>query len=217
MKHSSKKGKMLKRMLAAGTTALVLCISLVALVACAPHENLPLGSGGSLSAENGAPEAMPVNWTINFDCAVCHVEEVSSATSGMHAQATAHQDLRCIDCHAQEATLTAVHDGITFADTPSTKAKHNTVEEQTCVACHGSLAQMAQKTSGSTALVDGNGLVVNPHKRPAGNTHTDNPATCTDCHNNHSESLGKDAMKYCALCHHRGVFQCGTCHELRTP
>ena len=42
-----------------------------------------------------------------------------------------------------------------------------------------------------------------------------NPATCTDCHNNHSKDLPKDAMKYCAQCHHRGTFECGTCHELR--
>ena len=54
---------------------------------------------------------------------------------------------------------------------------------------------------------------MNPHERPAGEKHDENPTTCTDCHNNHSKDLPKDAMKYCAQCHHRGTFECGTCHE----
>ena len=71
------------------------------------------------------------------------------------------------------------------------------------------------RTPACRLLTDDNGTTVNPHERPAGEKHDENPATCTDCHNNHSKDLGKDAKKYCAQCHHRGVYECGTCHELR--
>ena len=64
---------------------------------------------------------------------------------------------------------------------------------------------MAALTADSTALTDDKGTVVNPHERPAGEKHDENPATCTDCHNNHSKDLPKDAMKYCAQCHHPGA------------
>ena len=66
-----------------------------------------------------------------------------------------------------------------------------------------------------------NAQVLDPAQNPiprlyaAGEKHDENPTTCTDCHNNHSKDLPKDAMKYCAQCHHRGTFECGTCHELR--
>ena len=67
----------------------------------------------------------------------------------------------------------------------------------------------------STALTDDKGTTVNPHDVPSNEKHEENPATCTDCHNNHSKDLPKDSMRYCAQCHHRGTFECGTCHELR--
>ena len=102
-----------------------------------------------------------------------------------------------------------------FGDKPAAKATVVTVDPATCESCHGTLGDMAAKTAGSTVLTDDNGTTVNPHERPAGEKHDENPATCTDCHNNHSKDLGKDAKKYCAQCHHRGVYECGTCHELR--
>lgn len=79
------------------------------------------------------------------------------------------------------------------------------------------MSEVAALTADSTALTDDKGTTVNPHERPAGEKHDENPTTCTDCHNNHSKDLPKDAMKYCAQCHHRGTFECGTCHELREP
>jgi hypothetical protein len=102
---------------------------------------------------------------------------------------------------------------VTLADKPATKVTQLTVEEQTCIKCHGTLEEVAVRTAGSEALKDDQGLVVNPHQRPEGATHAENPVTCTSCHNNHSANLPKDAKKYCAQCHHRGVWQCGTCHE----
>ena len=123
--------------------------------------------------------------------------------------------MTCVTCHTDEAVLAEVHDGIAMGDKPATKATVVTVDEATCIACHGDLSKVAALTADSTALTDDKGTVVNPHERPAGEKHESNPATCTDCHNNHSKDLPKDAMKYCAQCHHRGTFECGTCHELR--
>ena len=108
-----------------------------------------------------------------------------------------------------------MHDGIAMGDKPATKATVVTVDEATCIACHGEMSEVAALTADSTALTDDKGTTVNPHERPAGEKHDENPTTCTDCHNNHSKDLPKDAMKYCAQCHHRGTFECGTCHELR--
>ena len=125
------------------------------------------------------------------------------------------QRIEACGCFAAEFNTIAVDDGIAMGDKPATKATVVTVDEATCIACHGELSDVAALTADSTALTDDKGTVVNPHERPAGEKHEANPATCTDCHNNHSNDLPKDAMKYCAQCHHRGTFECGTCHELR--
>jgi hypothetical protein len=130
------------------------------------------------------------------------------------AQAFAHGTQECGSCHTDEAVLKQAHEGVTYGSTPAKKAKLRTVDDQTCIDCHGDLATMAAKTVDSTALTDSNGLSVNPHERPDGEKHAENPALCTDCHRVHTADLPKDAMKYCAQCHHRGVFQCGTCHAV---
>ena len=111
--------------------------------------------------------------------------------------------------------LSAAHADVKFGDKPASKPTMVTVDPATCESCHGTLEDMAAKTADSTALTDDKGTTVNPHERPAGEKHEENPATCTDCHNNHSKDLPKDSMRYCAQCHHRGTFECGTCHELR--
>lgn len=166
------------------------------LMGCAPSAPASDSNGSGTAAapaeqEAGGDDAMagqPVNWTMESDC---------------------------VTCHTDEAVLAEVHDGIAMGDKPATKATVVTVDEATCIACHGDLSEVAVLTADSTALTDDKGTVVNPHERPAGEKHEANPATCTDCHNNHSKDLPKDAMKYCAQCHHRGTFECGTCHELR--
>ena len=162
-------------------------------------------------------DGQPVNWTMESDCVTCHTAEAASATDSACPQGVAHETegVTCVTCHTDEAVLAEVHDGIAMGDKPATKATVVTVDEATCIACHGDLSEVAALTADSTALTDDKGTVVNPHERPAGEKHEANPATCTDCHNNHSKDLPKDAMKYCAQCHHRGTFECGTCHELR--
>lgn len=215
------------------TLAVVLCatVLLAALMGlclgCSPQGSTTSDDKGSASdskptqsdsADSNADMAsQQVDWTMDIDCAVCHTSEAEGASDAACAQAVAHQaeGLTCAQCHTNEAVLTEAHAGVTYADKPATKATVITVDPATCIACHGDLDEVAALTADSEALKDSNGTVVNPHERPAGEAHDENPATCTDCHNNHSKDLSKDAMKYCAQCHHRGIFQCGTCHEIR--
>lgn len=165
------------------------------LLGCSPSQPTA-DTGLGAAAEQNVGEAssddaaagQPVNWTMESDC---------------------------VTCHTDEAVLSQAHDGVAMGDKPATKPSVVTVDEATCIACHGELSEMAALTADSTALTDDKGTTVNPHERPAGEKHDENPTTCTDCHNNHSKDLPKDAMKYCAQCHHRGTFECGTCHELR--
>ena len=187
-----------RRLAFAAIIAAVLAVAALTgtLMGCAPSAPASDSNGSGTAAapaeqEAGGDDAMagqPVNWTMESDC---------------------------VTCHTAEAVLAEVHDGIAMGDKPATKATVVTVDEATCIACHGDLSEVAALTADSTALTDDKGTVVNPHERPAGEKHEANPATCTDCHNNHSKDLPKDAMKYCAQCHHRGTFECGTCHELR--
>ncbi len=195
-------------------TALMAC-----LMGCAPQAKPAASDSGDAATEESAdPMAgQPVNWTMESDCATCHTVEAESATDAACPQDVAHEaeGIACVQCHAQEDVLATEHADVKFGDKPASKATVDTVDPATCISCHGDLAEVAALTADSTALTDDKGTTVNPHERPAGAKHEENPATCTDCHNNHSKDLPKDAMKYCAQCHHRGVFECGTCHELR--
>jgi hypothetical protein len=182
--------------------------------ASAPSKSSDNGSNNAAGSDSDIVEAV-YDWSMQSDCAVCHTNEGSNPTDGKHPQATAHEALNCTICHTDEQQLQKSHDGIKLSDKPASKPSVITVAESTCVSCHGDLQKVSELTATSEALKDDKGLIVNPHSRPDGETHAQNPATCTSCHNNHSEALARDAKKYCASCHHRGVWQCGTCHEKR--
>ncbi|MEG2477670.1 cytochrome c3 family protein [Gordonibacter sp.] len=203
-------------LLAGIVLTMVLAAVLSLAVGCSPKAST---EAPAKSEQNSASsmDGQPVNWTMQSDCATCHTSEAASPQDAACVQAVAHEaeGVTCAQCHTDESTLSTSHTSVKFGDKPATKPTVVTVDEQTCVSCHGSMQDMAAKTVDSKALTDDNGVTVNPHERPAGQAHEDNPATCTDCHNNHSKAVEKDAMKYCAQCHHRGTFQCGTCHELR--
>ncbi|MDR3037577.1 MAG: cytochrome c3 family protein [Coriobacteriales bacterium] len=180
------------------------------LAGCAPQVSDGKGSEQTAAEIPGAGQSF--SWSATSDCATCHTTEKASLGDAAQPQAIAHESQDCNSCHTEEAILKQAHEGVTYGSTPAKKARVKTVSEQTCISCHGDLAAVAVKTADSDALTDSNGLSVNPHERPDGERHAENPATCTDCHKVHSKDLSKDAMKYCAQCHHRGIFQCGTCH-----
>ncbi|MDR2586898.1 MAG: cytochrome c3 family protein [Coriobacteriales bacterium] len=203
------------------TVILTIVLGVVA-TGCAPRGAEPTADAASQDASQPADDealsATPIAWSMQSDCGACHTTEADNVDAAKYPQAAAHASTTgtaCVDCHTNTAVLTTTHEGVTLADKPATKVTQLTVEEQTCIECHGTLEEVAVLTASSEALKDDQGTVVNPHQRPEGATHAENPASCTSCHNNHSSDLPKDAKKYCAQCHHRGIWQCGTCHEKR--
>lgn len=213
-----------KRNVVLGIVAIVCSLAALmwVLAGCAPQtasesQTSEQQNGESTNDGASALDGQPANWTMESDCAICHTAEAESASDAACTQGVAHEaeGITCTQCHTDEETLSTTHADVKFGDKTATKPSVITVDPQTCISCHGDLATVATLTADSTALTDDRGTTVNPHERPAGEKHDENPATCTDCHNNHSTSLEKDAQKYCAQCHHRGVYECGTCHELR--
>ena len=204
-----------KTLLAACTLAIIMGILMLAIIGCAPRT---ADDGKEQPEQEDALDTVmnvPINWSMQSDCGICHTNEASGATDDRHPQAVAHADISCTECHTDEQVLAKTHDGVTMADKPASKVTEITVDANTCISCHGTLEEVASLTAASEALRDDQGLVVNPHQRPDGLKHAENPATCTSYHNNHAENLNREAKKYCASCHHRGIWQCGTCHELR--
>lgn len=196
-----------------------LMFTLAFTIGCSPSESPSEPSSGVTEQDSNGANTQPVNWTMATDCTTCHTVEAESLTDTKFPQAHLHQgEADCVDCHTDEAVLAPLHADLTFADAANVASKATVVSvpEQTCIDCHGTLEEMAILTVDNTVLTDDQGTTVNPHERPAGQTHEANPATCTDCHKIHSSTTDRDAMKYCASCHHRGIFTCGTCHEIRT-
>lgn len=158
-----------------------------------------------------------VDWTMDIDCQTCHTTESGSMADAGIPQASEHADLQCVQCHTEETVLKTAHEGVTYADKPASKPTVITVDAETCQSsdCHGTMEEMAVITADNQDFKDEKGKVQNPHDYPSNEQHDTMNPTCTDCHNIHSKDLQKDAMMWCAQCHHKGVFQCGTCHELR--
>ena len=203
--------------LAIAGAVLVLAVVMGLIVGCSPQQEPGADSGDGAPAKEDPMAAQAVDWTMDIDCQTCHISETESMTDAACPQAMAHADLACNQCHTEEPVLKTAHEGVTFADTPASKPTIVSVDAATCQTadCHGTMEEMAAITADNQNFVDEKGKVQNPHEYPSNPEHDKMNPTCTDCHNNHSKNMQKDAMKWCAQCHHKGVFQCGTCHELR--
>ena len=188
---------------------------------CAPKAGALAPAASEQKDGNGGSSAMdgqPVNWTMDSDCSMCHTVEAASATDAScpaDLGPRGREGVTCVQCHTDEAVLSTEHADVKFGDKAATKATVVTVDPETCISCHGTMEEMARQDRGLHGSPTTKGTTVNPHDVPRTRSTTLNPATCTSCHNNHSKDQAKDAMKYCAQCHHRGTFECGTCHELR--
>ncbi|NTW28892.1 MAG: hypothetical protein HGA39_05955 [Coriobacteriia bacterium] len=143
------------------------------------------------------------------------MESKSAKDTTMLAATHASAGVKCMSCHTDEAALKSAHEGATGTSPMPMALKNTTVDQKTCLssACHNTtLAELAVKTTTSTVLKDTNGTVVNPHLAPTLNqAHIDAKMTCTDCHSVHAV---KDPNQYCISCHHKNVFECGTCHAI---
>lgn len=203
--------------LAIAVMTLALAVVLGSVVGCSPQQS---GSDAPKEEQGQKEDPMAtqaVDWTMDTDCSTCHTAEAGTMADSKIPQASGHADMKCVQCHTEEATLKTAHEGVTYADKPASKPTVVTVDAETCQTsdCHGTMEEMAVLTADSQEFKDEKGLVQNPHDYLSNEQHDLMNPTCTDCHNIHSDNLQKDAIMWCAQCHHKGVFQCGTCHELR--
>lgn len=177
---------------------------------CAPQQAEPMpvtgGDDGELS--------VAVEWSMDGDCTTCHSTEAESATdAGCLVSIHEAQGLACVTCHADDQELALVHEGATADAKMPKKLKRSTVSSDTCLAgCH-SQEELKARTEEVAVLEDAYGKVVNPHDMPVSDSHAS--VTCTDCHAMHKkETADVTAPQACLDCHHAGVYECGTCHEL---
>lgn len=172
-----------------------------AIAGCAPNTSVPD------SKEPIEAETTSVAWSTDSDCASCHQESLDHATVGDQA---GHQSMSCTACHVDTAALETVHEDASGPSSIS-KLKKTEVTDETCLSCHGSYEELAQKTTDDETFTDDKGTVVNPHtlltSHNANNQHEN--VTCSSCHETHS-GLNTDA---CTDCHHENIYECYTCHE----
>ena len=195
----------------------VACVLVVALAGCAaqsPQSANSADADANASSSDAANESAASNsmWSMEIDCAVCHVEqgasmEDSATLACEHAQVA---DSTCITCHNDEALLAEVHKDASADKTMPKKLKKTAVTAETCQGsgCHD-VGNHVEVTADITEFTDTNGTTVNPHE-VMGLTPGHADITCSDCHNVHDAPI--DPTNTCVSCHHAGVYECGTCH-----
>jgi hypothetical protein len=196
--------------------AFVTMVALLVAVGCAPQAAEPNG-GDQAGDDTPGPEITLPEWTIESDCASCHVAEAVSATvaSTVYSAHAAEPGVTCITCHTDDdGGLTRGHESYATAGQPL-RLKYSNVTDQACLAsgCHDQ-ADLSEATAASTVLTDSAGTVVNPHDIPQTTTHVNN-IECSSCHKLHSPASSLDASSesLCDSCHHEHVYECNTCHQ----
>ena len=178
------------------------------------HTSLAAADQKDGAAQEPAQVSQAVlDWAEGLECAGCHGDQDASATSDKAAfGAHVAFGLECVACHTDEA-LPKIHEGVDASSKLPSRAKKTSVDsELACLTCHDQEA-LAEATADSTVLTDKDGLVVNPHKLPATESHEEEVG-CGSCHKMHSDKpVKRTAMATCNSCHHANVFACGTCHE----
>jgi hypothetical protein len=181
-----------------------------------------------------AAKAAPIDWSVAMDCTGCHTTEGSSfevpaekdgseleasyetpdqndADADLELLASRHAGIECLTCHSDVEELEDAHDGITAKTRMPKRLKETHIDEAVCLDCHqSSWEELVEATVDSTALVDKEGTVVNPHEAPELTAaHEQEGMTCGSCHSMH---IDRDVQTYCGTCHHMEVYACGTCH-----
>lgn len=193
-----------------GIASAVCAMSLLAAVAagagCAPkaHEG-PLAKDAAITVD--------FTWSADANCATCHTTEDGSLEDMPCSGAlSARGGNACAVCHADEAGLKKAHKDATPDGAKKAKLRDTAIDEAACESCHGTYAELAEKTVDVTVLTDARGTKVNPHDRPKGEGHAGQ--TCADCHALHTgEPATETAPEFCISCHHTNDYACHTCHE----
>ena len=198
------------------SVAIVFSIVVLALLcaSCAPQQR-ELTSVGQKSERSDSGSAVQVIFSMDSSCEACHEtsmknNEIAGTVASVHAR---QETMTCITCHQNESDLVAAHEGIDAQTPEPTRLKKASITDETCLSCHGSYQDLAQKTASSRVLTDVNGRSVNPHEtKQLGEEHTKD-ITCQKCHGQHKEKTDVDVQAYCYNCHHMKVYECNTCHE----
>lgn len=176
---------------------------------------LIIGTGSLLmnTAPGKSPSAVAegekVHWTMEASCAACHGKETESLEK--ETMAATHSFLTCASCHMDTEYLSTMHDETKRNPIKVKKLRYTEVSDDTCIACHGDYAKLAEATADVTVLTDKNGLIVNPHAFDM-EIHAKD-IRCIDCHTVHNETpILESAPSVCLDCHHEGVYECNTCH-----
>lgn len=131
--------------------------------------------------------------------------------------ASTHVGIACVTCHSDEKGLTEAHKDAT-GPKQVRRLSYTYVETETCLSCHGSWEDLAEKTADCTLLTDSQGTVVNPHAAPqthiAGVDGEKPYLSCYQCHDMHGTKTVEEQATYtCQGCHHENVYECHTCHK----
>ena len=131
--------------------------------------------------------------------------------------ASTHAGIACSTCHNDEKGLAEAHKDAT-GPKQVRRLSYTYVETETCLSCHGSWEDLAEKTADCTILTDNQGTVVNPHAAPethiAGADGEKPYLSCYQCHDMHgTKTVAEQATYTCQGCHHENVYECHTCHK----
>lgn len=170
------------------------------LIACAPRmaaDNSP--GADSFSAWAGLSDS---------DCLSCHNAAEPFMLSVTHQAFGAS----CFSCH-DDATLAKVHTEHGDSGRSPTKLRYSEVPDNACLTsgCHLGREEVINQAS-DAAVIDDNGLEVNPHSLISNAGH--DGLGCASCHTMHKEAKAITVTEErCFGCHHKRVFECGTCHD----
>ncbi len=123
-------------------------------------------------------------------------------------------DITCLSCHEIDTLrrLYLLFDLDAIEQANMEMASSN----EACLVCHGSYEELAALTAGYREFIDLENNIANPHEFGGGLNAEHKVALCSSCHTSvhHFSNALYSAYIYCWDCHHAGVFECYTCHEL---
>lgn len=182
------------------------------LVGCAPQKQASENDPHAHDDNTASTEMVDFEFSQDSDCTLCHtVESESMDDAACLAGLGSHATIECLTCHEFDTSLEKAHEDVSVGDSPRSSLKRTQVNETACLACH-SEEELIEKTADVTVLTDSEGTVVNPHEVMSTGTGHEEIA-CSSCHKMHtSADAAQTAGDVCLSCHHKEVYECGTCH-----
>lgn len=201
----------MKRRVLLSVTIAMTAIFMLAIASCGPTEASSKDGG---EQKQDSSNTAGYEWSIESDCGVCHQKEQASQEDTA-CLVSLHKETTCTSCHVDDQDLTDAHQGIEAGEATVKRLKKTSVEDATCLPCHGSYEELASTTSPDSNLADIKGLSINPHEVTS--VHNKNGAhdiiNCSSCHTMHEESAPSEkSQATCKSCHHEEVYECYTCH-----